>query len=92
MSVAQILGLLLQGSSTNWFGLGCPAHCSGSLLVLGLSFLAGACLGVLLALWFFRAYLFLPAVQPVFAPDPTPDSTSPVPRPRSLRLRGYLHE
>ena len=32
--VARLLGFLLQGSSTNWWGLGCPAHCSGSLLRL----------------------------------------------------------
>ena len=50
-SLAQVLGLVLQGSASNWFGLGCPAHCSGSVLVLSLALVSGVCIGILVALW-----------------------------------------
>ena len=91
MSVAQLVGFLLQGSASNWWGLGCPAHCAGSLSILFLALVAGVCLGFILALWIFQASLFLPSARRPDLPAESP-AASEASRPRSLRLRGYLHE
>ena len=91
MDWSRALGLLVQGSSSNWWGLGCPAHCSGSLLILGLTFGFGASFGFLGALFLFRAALLAPAAQTVFTSEPAAEVVQPS-RPASLRLRGYLHE
>ena len=60
MDLARVLGLFVQGSASNWWGLGCPAHCSGSLTVLGLAFGFGAPFGFLCAVIFFSTALLLP--------------------------------
>lgn len=91
MDLARVLGLFVQGSASNWWGLGCPAHCSGSLTVLGLAFGFGAPFGFLCAVIFFSTALFAPVAQAAFTPDPSPLSSS-LTRPAALRLRGYLHE
>ena len=83
--VAEVVRLLWWGSSTGWFGLGCPAHCSSSLPLLLSVFVSGFCLGAFLLLvlvWTFRYSLFQPLD---FAP--TPSRRSP-----TSRLAGYLHE
>ena len=45
-AVAQVLNLIVSGSSSNWWGLGCPSHCSASFgtyfFVWGSGFSAGA--------------------------------------------------
>ena len=92
MDVARVFGFLVQGSSLNWWGLGCPAHCSGSLTLLCLAFGSGASVGFLLALVFFRGVLFSPVAQAAFTSESSVPSAPTVPRPASLRLRGYLHE
>ena len=84
---SALANFLVSGASTNWWGIGCPAHCSGSLVVLFLSYLAGLLSGVILTLFVFRASLLLPAArQAVEQPEVV------LQRPRSLRLRAYLHE
>ena len=83
--VAEVVRLLWWGSSTGWFGLGCPAHCSSSLPLLLSVFVSGFCLGafsLLVFVWTFRYSLFQPLD---FAP--TPSRRSP-----TSRLAGYLHE
>ncbi|CAE7795115.1 unnamed protein product [Symbiodinium sp. CCMP2592] len=73
MNVAQVLGsfsqglsFVLQGSSTNWWGLACPAHCAGSVTLLILALITGTCAGFVLALWIFRSALFAPSIHPLF--------------------------
>ena len=90
MWIEQALGLLHLGISTNWWGLGCPSHCQGSLLVVGLCWASGFLLGVVLTLVFFREALFaVPIRVPSSPPQP---SSSPPTRAADLRLRAYLHE
>ena len=88
--VPQVVGFLVQGSSTGWWGLGCPAHCSSSLLVLGVTFSAGLGFGALGCLFLFRGVL-LASPAPFASPAhrPSPPSSGFVP---SARLRAYLHE
>ena len=89
MWIEQALGLVATGVGNNWWGLGCPSHCSGSLLLLTLCFGFGTLVGVVLTLGFFRDSLFKePRQGPLFSPPP-PASVS---RPADLRLRAYLHE
>ena len=83
---STLANFILSGSSATWWGLGCPAHCSGSVSVLALSFLSGSFFGIVVTLFVFRATLLSPARQAVEAPEAV------VPRPRSLRLRPYLYE
>ena len=83
--VAEVLKVLWWGSSTGWFGLSCPAHCSSSLTLFLSVFVAGFSLGSLACLvvvWTFRHTLF----QPLYFPPPSSR------RPPSSRLAGYLHE
>ena len=83
--VAEVIRLLWIGSSSGWFGLGCPAHCSASGPLLISVFVSGfgvGALSLLAFLWTFRHTLFYQTSEP-----------PPVPkRPPSLRLAGYLHE
>ena len=86
----QALGLLQVGVQSNWWGLGCPSHCQGSLLVIVLCLASGILLGVILTLGFFREALF---AFPPREPQPIPQQAPPSPaRPADLRLRAYLHE
>ena len=83
--VAEVIKVLWWGSSTGWFGLSCPAHCSSSLPLLLSVFVAGFSTGALSLLFFLWTYrqVFL---QPVdFAPPLSRRSPS-------SRLAGYLHE
>ena len=85
--VPQILGFLSSGASTGWWGLWCPAHCSGSLVVLVAAFASGFGFGALGVLFLFKEALVLR--PPVL--DSGPPAASPAPR-RRARLQGYLHE
>ena len=49
MWIEQALRLVQSGVVSNWWGLGCPSHCQGSLLTLGLTFCFGVSLGVVLS-------------------------------------------
>ena len=60
MWLHQVVGFLQTGVSSNWWGLGCPAHCSGSLFLCLLCFLSGGILGVIFTLFLFRDTLFAP--------------------------------
>ena len=53
--VAEVIRLLWIGSSSGWFGLGCPAHCSASGPLLISVFVSG--FGISLD---FSSYPFLP--------------------------------
>ena len=57
--VPQVLGFLSAGSASGWWGLLCPAHCTGSLSVLTLAFVSGLGVGALLTLFLFRRTLFV---------------------------------
>ena len=91
-SLPQVLGILHWGANDYWFGLGCPAHCNGSLGHSLAILVAGFGLGALTVLVFFRQALFLLSALPVPADHLAPRSPRGVvvPRPASLRLRGYL--
>ena len=44
----RVFGMVVHGSPTNWWGVGCPAHCHTSglptvILPLALGFILGAC-------------------------------------------------
>ena len=81
-AVAQVLGLVLSGSSSNWWGLACPAHCSSSVGILLVVWVSGFSVGALVATFYLRVLLFAgPAsavhphpVQPVYRG--TPPSTA----------------
>ena len=92
-SVPQVLNFLYWGSNNFWFGLGCPAHCSGSLGYTLAILSAGFGFGALVTLYAFRTSLFLPSVLPVpSGPSPPNSPRGLVARPAALELRGYLHE
>ena len=82
--VPQLVSFVVSGSASNWWGLGCPAHCSSSFTVLLLAGLAGASLGATLVLYLFRETIFLKPQAPAVDPPE-------VKRPAALRLRPYLH-
>jgi hypothetical protein len=75
---------LLAGSSSGWFGLGCPAHCTSSFILISSVFISGFGLGALtvIALTFHRWIPAWPASVP--RPSYLPPSTS--------RLVAYLHD
>ena len=56
-----LLGLLVAGFNSGWWGLGCPAHCTSSLSLSLVTFAAGFGFGVLAVLYLFRGQLL---VQP----------------------------
>ena len=62
-------------------GLGCPSHCSGSVLP-GDHFLCALV---------FRALLFSLSAEKALSTGGSSSSSSEPVRPRSLNLRGYLH-
>ena len=77
----SLLSLVNQGSTSNWWGIGCPSHCRGPGLG---SLLAAYLFGVLsciaiFALAYFRLHLPAPSLEPVLTPA-------------RRRLSGYLHE
>ena len=79
-------GLLIQGASTNWWGLGCPAHCHPSgvptlLLAFGFGTSLGFIFGCLSCLWIFG--LLTPSTFGLSCPA----SSQP-----ADRVRAYLHE
>ena len=89
--VPQVLGFIHSGVSSNWWGLWCPAHCSGSTALLAFSFASGTIFGILLALYFFRASLFLPSPAAAFPRPETSRAEAPSQASTPLRLRKYLH-
>ena len=83
MEVLRVVGILREGLTSNFWGLGCPIHCSPSslpsiLLALVLGWIAGVACCLCLA---FR--LGLLGLQ---AP-----SSDPLPSAAARRLSGYLH-
>ena len=84
--VVSLLDLLATGSSSGWWGLACPAHCSSSGLVICI-FVAGVSSGSLLTVFALRRQLFR---EVPFDWGPSP----PVRRPGrpEVRLAGYLDE
>ena len=67
----EALRIVQQGLTSNWWGLGCPAHCRGTDLGgLSASFLLGfvAATGLwafLLARWHFAPFAFFPRATSV---------------------------
>ena len=85
--VVSLLELLATGSSSGWWGLACPAHCSSSGLLVLCIFAAGVSSGSLLTVFALRRQLFR-EVPFDWGPHP------PVRRPGrpEVRLAGYLDE
>ena len=81
--VPQVLGFLSSGASSGWWGLWCPAHCSGSLVVLAAVFLSGVGFGALGVPFLFKEALFLR--PPVFHSGPQTPSPA-------LRRRARLQD
>ena len=86
--IFQGVEFLRWGLLTNWWGLGCPAHCGTSsfsswALAFILGFCFGFCLCAALAYYLIGFYLRLTS-----APHPSPAGAA---RPSS-RLGGYLYE
>ena len=84
----QVVSLLSQGASTNWFGIGCPSHCRGAdigiiLAAFLFGFLTASAVGLALFLSFCLRAPEPSRSHPVIAPDP------PLLR---RRLLGYVHE
>ena len=81
----EIARFLLVGSSNNWYGLACPAHCTSSWVLILSVFTAGFGVGSLSVL----AWIFLVYLRPNHLSDP--------PRPERAvvsfnRLAAYVHE
>ena len=87
--VPKILGVLIQGSQSNWWGIGCPAHCFATgvpslFLAFGFGLTSGIIIGIGLCLWVF-GFGFThpcPAGSPSLAASRQP----------SDRVRAYLNE
>ena len=86
MCAQQLLGLVVAGSNSGWWGLGCPAHCSSSITLSLVTFAAGFGFGALSVLDLFRGQLL---VQP--SPVHCPASASSGQPTGNPRLRAYLH-
>ena len=89
--LVEALRFLVAGSSSGWFGLWCPAHCSASLPLLGSVFCAGFGFGVISCLlWIFHPprASFAPAWNHPWTSPATPQPSQPP----SSRLSAYLHE
>ena len=90
--VPRVLGLLVQGSSSGWWGLGCPAHCSFSFPLAASLILSGFALGTLCTLLFFKDILFVqpPRVSHRSGPEVPPGA--PGVQRRAARLAAYLRD
>ena len=75
---------LLAGSNSGWFGLGCPAHCTSSFVLLTSVFFSGFGLGALAAIALTYHFWISARPAPVPRPSHLPPSTN--------RLVAYLHE
>lgn len=90
MTPRAALGLLVEGLSTNLWGLGCPFYCaSPSVGLLAFLFLAGWILGIIstLAVLWWISGCGLPTASS--SSVPVPRATASV---KSRVLAGYLHE
>ena len=93
MSVAQVLGFLVQGSASSWWGLGSWVPST----LCGLCVCAPPGPGRWHLPWIrprpvdFPGLPFLPSARQSHLPA-DPCFVPEVPRPRSLRLRKYVHE
>ena len=91
MWIPQALSLLQSGVASNWWGVGCPSYCGGSVLLLGLVFLVGFASGAAGILYLFRSSFFsagpLQDLSPCASGTDLPEGR----RPSSLRLRKYLY-
>ena len=85
--VGEVVRFLLAGSSTSWFGLWCPAHCSVSIPLLASVFVSGFGLGALsVIVWISHPHLPRPDIP---APSGSPPRQPFTPSPR---LSAYLYE
>ena len=85
----RIISLVAEGAKSNWWGIGCPSHCGGLSLPLGLSltligFLLGSLCTIILLIWLGLLHLW--------TSSPPGLATSSEPRPVSSRLQAYLNE
>ena len=83
-----LLDLLVAGSSSGWWGLACPAHCSSSLGLWAAIFVAGSSFGALCTLFCLRDLLIR---EDLLRREPPARVVRP-PRGPSSRLSGYLDE
>ena len=82
--VLELARFFVVGSSNNWFGLVCPAHCTSSWTLIIAIFLSGFGVGALCVV------VWLTYVHPLNSSDPSPRldrAVVPVDR-----LAAYLHE
>ena len=86
-ALPQALAWIQWGSDNRWFGLVCPAHCSGSLLLNCLLLVTGFGLGALVSLLCFRSFLLVsePVPAPTWAPASAPPDAKRPPRPHLIR-------
>ena len=88
---AAALGLLREGLQSNWWGLSCPSHCqSPGFGFLAVVYLLGCSSGALAVVCLGASYYWgfwgLGPPAPLVA---RAEASSL--RPRTARLRGYLH-
>ena len=81
----DLFRVISLGTSSGWFGLACPAHCSWSLTVSVAVFTAGFSWGALFVLCLLFLYLHF-GLFGLF-PQDSPSRTV-----TQLRLAAYLHE
>ena len=91
MSPRALLGLVVEGLSSNLWGLGCPFYCTPPSLGLCLFlFLLGWLLGVLTAL--VGIWWLLGVGLSVWPASCAPSARAPTAVSRSKVLSSYLHE
>ena len=87
--LSEFLRFVAVGSSSNWYGLWCPAHCTVSLPLLCSIFLAGFGLGALSCLaWIFHNFRSAFHWTSSHPPASTPSNSHFA----GSRLSAYLHE
>ena len=87
--LSSFVSFLVQGSSSNWYGLSCPGHCSGST---GWTVAIGVCGFFLATLFTFRHILFTVPASACMNSSLEPAKATAPKAPADLRLRGYaLH-